>query len=153
MLNPASRRSGKSPRILLKRTRPADRRSAAAPSGELHRDLAARTDLRPTMAALADAARDAADAMRRGSIEGVAAAMDRTFDLRAGAMALEPTHVEMVAAARTAGGHANYTGSGGAVVVLCGDEPIERSVVAALGALPGCVVTTEPLSARSTRRV
>jgi glucuronokinase len=47
--------------------------------------------------------------------------MDETFDQRASVMALDPVHVEMIDVARAAGASANYTGSGGAVVVLAAD--------------------------------
>ena len=127
----------------------AHRPDAAGSSHRVHGDLGERTDAAATMAALAEAARDAAEAIHRGPIAALGAAMDRTFDLRAELLDLDPRHVEMVTAARQAGGHANYTGSGGAVVVGCADDRIERRVVAALADLDGCIVTPSPFEAAS----
>ncbi len=127
----------------------AHRARTAAPSHEVHDHLGRRTDAASTMAALSDAAHDAAAAIEEGSIERLGAAMDRTFDLRAELLDLDPHHVEMVTAARRSGGHANYTGSGGAVIVLCADGAVERRVVEALDDLDGCVVTPSPFEAAS----
>jgi hypothetical protein len=49
-------------------------------------------------------------------------------------MALDPRHVEMIRAARTAGAGANYAGSGGSIVCVCRDEAHRRNVLDALRA-------------------
>ncbi len=74
------------------------------------------------MALAADAARSAADAIARYDVEALGAAMDATFDQRTRVFTLDPRHVEMVGVARANGASANYTGSGGAVIVLAPDS-------------------------------
>ena len=103
---------------------------------------AASTD--PIIAGLAAAAHLAADAIDRGDLASLGVAMDQTFDLRSELLDLDARHVEMVEAVRRAGCHANYTGSGGAVIALCNDEASERAAVDALTALEGCTVRTDP---------
>ena len=70
----------------------------------------------------ATAARAAADAIDRGDALALGRAMDATFDERAMAFDLDPAHVEMIEVARDAGASANYTGSGGSIVVLAPDN-------------------------------
>lgn len=66
----------------------------------------------------AAAARRAVAAIEAADPVELGRAMDATFDIRASAMPLEATHVEMIEAARSHGAAANYAGSGGAVGVL-----------------------------------
>lgn len=87
------------------------------------------------MARAADAARDAADAIDCADLEALGEAMDATFDARAAAFPLDPAHVEMITVARSNGASANYTGSGGSIIVLASD----RRAAAALGEL-GCTI-------------
>ncbi len=69
---------------------------------------------------------------RCGDVVALGAAMDETFDQRASVMSLDPAHVEMIEVARDHGASANYTGSGGAVIVLAPDDRA-RTELAALG--------------------
>ena len=97
------------------------RATASAASGTVHGGLRSRADdedLVHAMTDLGQIARSAADAMRRRDLGDLSRAMDRTFDVRRSLIDLDPSHVEMIEAVRSAGGHANYTGSGGAVVAL-----------------------------------
>ena len=54
---------------------------------------------------------------------------------------LVPGHVEMIDAARSAGASANYTGSGGAVVVLSADATTEAAARQSLDEL-GCEIVS-----------
>jgi hypothetical protein len=47
-------------------------------------------------------------------------------------MALDSRHVEMIQIARRAGAGANYTGSGGAIIAICGNLPHRAAVAQAL---------------------
>jgi len=67
--------------------------------------------------------------------------MDATFDTRASIIDLVPDHVEMVEEARAQGAHANYTGSGGAIVALCPTSSIEAATRQSLKHL-GCTVVS-----------
>ena len=78
--------------------------------------------VRDAMRRAADAARRAGDAIEAGDVMALGAAMDETFDQRASVMSLDPAHVEMIDVARAHGASANYTGSGGAVIVLATDD-------------------------------
>ena len=81
--------------------------------------------------------RRATAALRAGDTAELGTAMDRSFDARQSVVALDPAHVEMIDAARAAGGAANYAGSGGAIVVLAADDETGRRARSALGRL-GC---------------
>jgi glucuronokinase len=118
-------------------------------SGIVHDALRRRHDagepaVRTAMAALGQAARDARDALLARDHEGFAAAVDRTFDLRASILSLDPRHVAMVSRARTAGAGANYTGSGGAIVGVCRDEAHRAEVLDALRAVRCSAVAAPP---------
>jgi glucuronokinase len=76
-------------------------------------------------------------AIESGDVDMLAAAIDATFDQRASVMPLDPAHVEMITVARAHDAAANYTGSGGAIIVLPRDGS-GAQVRAALAALPGC---------------
>lgn len=113
------------------------RRDAGMSSGEIHAELRARYDrcqphMREAMTDLAQAARRARAALTGGDREGFGRSVDRTFDLRRQLMPLDPGCVEMIQAARDAGAHANYTGSGGAIVAVCRDAGHRRRVAAAV---------------------
>jgi glucuronokinase len=102
------------------------RDDSAEHSGVVHSDLRERYDagdpnVRSAMAALACRARDAKDASLSADTAGLRAAVDASFDLRRTLTELDPRHVAMVEAARSAGAAANYTGSGGAVICVCND--------------------------------
>ena len=120
------------------------RPEAAGHSGQIHSSLHARhRDGEPlvheTMDALAQAARDARDALRGGDLERFCGCVDRTFDLRRRVVELDPLCVEMVEAARNCGASANYTGSGGAIVAACSDPDALDAVAVALDGI-GCGV-------------
>jgi glucuronokinase len=68
------------------------------------------------MARLASHARAARDALRARDHAAFARALDASFDERPALLELDPRHVAMVQAARSAGASANYAGSGGAIV-------------------------------------
>jgi glucuronokinase len=113
------------------------------PSGAVHGDLRRRFEagepgVREAMTALGECARSARDALVDGDGRAFAAHVDRTFDLRASILALDPADVAMVSRARSTGAAANYTGSGGAVVACCRDETHRDRVLAALDGLDGC---------------
>ena len=85
----------------------------------------------------AEAGRAAADAIDAADAGALGAAMDTTFDQRAAVFPLDPAHVEMVDVARSNGASANYTGSGGSIIVLAPDG----RAAAALGEL-GCAIVS-----------
>jgi len=119
--------------------------ATASHSGAVH----ARTDtstasFTAAMGDLARTAHDAAWAIDAHDADGLGAAMNATFDLRASCMALEPAHVAMVVAARRRGAAATYTGSGGAVTVLCSDDDAASDTAAALRRDLGCQVLPLP---------
>lgn len=58
----------------------------------------------------------AGDALKRGDHEEFSRLMDENYDLRASICDLSPTHVKMIAAARSCGVSAKFAGSGGAIV-------------------------------------
>ncbi len=121
------------------------RTEAAATSGDVHGELHARhrrgePRVHEAMAGLAAAATGARAALAEGDPQRFAGCVDLSFDLRAELLELDPRCVEMVAVARHAGAAANYTGSGGAIVAVCRDEPHARGVADALEAI-GCGVT------------
>ncbi len=109
------------------------RPDAATDSGRVHAAVDADEPVvRLAMSQAADAARAAATAIESGDVVGLGAAMDATFDQRASVMTLDPAHVEMIEMARASGASANYTGSGGAVIVLAPDDQA-RTELRALG--------------------
>jgi len=115
---------------------------AAAPSGRTHAGLRERARRDPASVAdgmqrLAACARAARDAVVAGDAPAFAIAMDRSFDVRAQLVAHAPAHLAMIAAVREAGGAANSTGSGGAVVGAPADPAARATALARLRAL-GC---------------
>lgn len=122
------------------------RTDLAEPSGLPHADLRARytagdQQVRACLEQLTPLTFAARDALTAGDREAFARAVDRTFDLRAQLMPLDPRHVALVECARGADAAANYTGSGGAVVAVCTDEAHRRRVLDAL-ASAGCSTLT-----------
>jgi hypothetical protein len=115
---------------------------AAAPSGRTHAELRARAardpaGVRAGMARLAGHARAARAALVAGDHRAFAAAVDASFDARAALVDHAPAHLAMIAAVRDAGGAANSTGSGGAVVGVVPDPERRGDVLAQLEDL-GC---------------
>jgi glucuronokinase len=120
------------------------REEAAAVSGDVHEELRQRHRrgdrlVSETMAELGATAREAHDALVAGELERFGRCVDRTFDLRRQMLELDPRCVEMVELARASGASANYTGSGGAIVAVCWDEPHADAVAGSLVAT-GCKV-------------
>lgn len=76
-------------------------------------------------------AREGRDLLRAGRGDHIGPLMDRNYDIRSSIMALNARHVAMVEAARRAGAHAKFAGSGGAIVGTCGAGHME-SVISAL---------------------
>lgn len=114
------------------------RPDAGGHSGEIHASLRQRhrngePALHETMGLLADAARDARTALVDRDLGRFAGCLDRTFELRARIVDLDPRCVEMVELARRHGASANYTGSGGAVVAVSdrGLEAVEHALAEA----------------------
>lgn len=124
------------------------RAEAAGHSGDVHSDLRARhqrgeESVRRTMASLADAAREARDALLAADHARFGTCIDRTFDLRRELLPLDHLCVEMIEAARARGAAANYTGSGGAIVAVCRDRSHAGEVAGALAGV-GCGITQYP---------
>src|SRR5258708_39835278 len=95
------------------------------------------------MAELADAAREARDALADREPERFARSVDATFDVRERILELDPSCVEMILAARGAGAAANYTGSGGAIVAVCPDYAPAGHIHVSLRR-PGCAHSQYP---------
>jgi len=128
----------------------AHRQTTAEPSGTVHAGLAQRAPSTDAiMVALAAAARSAAAAIDVDDHASLGTAMDRTFELRAELLELDPRHVAMVEAVHQAGGHANYTGSGGAVIAFCPDAVSHDAAIRALEALPGVELALTPFETPS----
>jgi glucuronokinase len=95
--------------------------AAAEPSTVVHGPLQARGGEPRVVAAMADLAghaRAGASALAAGDVAALGAAMDASFEARASILDLTPAHVALVDVARAAGCHANYAGSGGAIVAV-----------------------------------
>jgi glucuronokinase len=124
----------------------------AESSGIVHTDLRARWTsgeriVREMMKELAALAHEAGRAVTASDRKTFARCVDRSFDLRAQLLELEPRHVAMVTVARAAGAAANYSGSGGAVVAVCDGQPHRERVLAAL-CEHGCRVLAPEFSPR-----
>ena len=92
------------------------------------------------MARSARQARSAAAAIDDGDRDALARAMDATYDLRAGVMDLDPRHTAMIRVARACGASANFTGSGGAIVVSAPTTAVDGETRAALSDQLGCAL-------------
>lgn len=118
------------------------RPGASAPSGATHGPLKERfdrgdPDVRRAMTSLADQAREATAALRRGDPGALGAAMDNSFDIRRAVVPLDAAHVEMIECARASGASANFSGSGGSITVLVADHSAGAAVRSALADI-GC---------------
>ncbi len=105
----------------------------AATSGPLHDSLRQRFDagepaVTSALDELAGCAREARRALLAGDHAAFADCVDGSFDARRRMLPLDSHHVAMIETARSHGACANYTGSGGAVVAVCGDEDHRRTV-------------------------
>lgn len=123
------------PGVLLVAFRP----ETATASGAVHGSVdPSDREFASAMQTLARHAHHAARAIEVGDAEALGRAMSATFDVRASVMELDPRHVEMVEVARRHGAAANYTGSGGAVVVLTASAGAMARVREALHGELGC---------------
>lgn len=112
-------------------------------SGRTHQSVAerhARGDLEvvQTMAEIAELAHAARRALLARDREALGALMSRNFDLRRRIYSLDPRHTALVECAREHGACANYTGSGGAIVALAGENDAGDALETALSTL-GCL--------------
>lgn len=122
--------------------------AAAQPSHDAHRAVRDRfragdeavTAAMGEIAALATAAREALEAGEHGRLGEL---MDRNLELRASVFELDPRHLAMVEAARAAGAHCNYAGSGGALVLL--PDPVRADALAGGLEKLGCAVVAPTL--------
>jgi glucuronokinase len=115
---------------------------AAATSGPVHHSLRRRfeggdPEIAAGLQALAGCARNAQRALVAGDRSAFARCVDGSFDARLQMLQLDQRHTAMIWAARRRGASANYTGSGGAIVAVCGDERHRDEVRAELRAA-GC---------------
>lgn len=123
------------PGVLLVAYRP----ETATASGAVHGSVdASDHEFASAMQTLGRQAHRAAHAIEVGDAEALGRAMSATFDVRASVMDLDPRHVEMIEVARRHGAAANYTGSGGAVVVLTASAGAMTPVREALHGELGC---------------
>jgi glucuronokinase len=113
---------------------------AGAASGLVHAGLRRRFEagepgVLRAMAELAEQAALAREAILAGDAEALGRSMDASFEARRSIVGLDPRHVRLINLARARGCAANYTGSGGAISVLCRDEShaseVQRAFVAA----------------------
>jgi glucuronokinase len=116
------------------------RSASSGASGAVHAPLRDRWDrgepaVREAMQRLALHAHAARDALQAGDHRALRDAVDGSFDVRRAILALDPLHVEMIDAARSAGAAANYTGSGGAIVAVCDDAAHQARISAGLAAI------------------
>ncbi|MFN3258814.1 MAG: mevalonate kinase [Ilumatobacter sp.] len=118
---------------------------AAGESGVTHRALRSEHDgdggrTRRLMAEIAEQGRAAALAIERHDAIALGAAMDTTLDLRQSMMVLDPRLLAVSDAARGLGGHANWSGSGGAVTVLAPNDTVATSIRASVAELGGRII-------------
>ena len=97
--------------------------AASETSDTVHRSLRRRFDagdqhVITSMAGLAEQARRAAQAVERADLPRLAAAINRTFEIRALMVDIDPTTLRLAEIGRRAGAAMNTAGSGGSVVGL-----------------------------------
>ena len=95
--------------------------SGATHHAVLDRFAAGDREVTDAMAEIAALARAARTALLEHDRKALGALMARNFDLRRRIYPLDPRHVRLIETAREHGLAANYTGSGGAIVVLAHD--------------------------------
>lgn len=111
-------------------------------SGRAHQTVAERhargdREVVETIAEIASLAHAARRALAERDHAALGALMSRTFDLRRRIYTFDPRHTALVECAREHGLHANYTGSGGAIIAVAGPASDARGAADALGRL-GC---------------
>lgn len=124
------------------------RAGASGGSGVVHTDLRDRFEsgehaVIEGMRRLRGVAHEARAALQHGDHAAFTRCLDVSFDARRSMMSLDPRHVEMVELARRFGAGANYTGSGGAVVLACRDERQRAEALAALRSTATSVLAIE----------
>ena len=92
-------------------------------SDTVHRSLRRRFDagdvhVRTSMTGLADQARSAAAAIERGDLRALAATINRTFEIRALMVDIDPVTLALAEVGRRSGAAVNTAGSGGSVIGL-----------------------------------
>ena len=122
--------------------------SAAQPSGVVHGTLRSDYDAdigttRSTMAAIAQQGRLAASAITNDDGAALGEAMDRTLALRAELMELNEEMLAIASTIRRLEGHANWTGSGGALSVLATSPEHSGAIAAVLGDEHGCQIIAD----------
>jgi galactokinase/mevalonate kinase-like predicted kinase len=110
---------------------------ASESSSRPHGDLRGRyergdPDVVQAMDEIAGLARLGRDCLLSGDHDGLRRALDRNFDARRRLYPLDPRHIRMIEAARSAGASANYAGSGGAITAIPGEgdglEPVRSAL-------------------------
>jgi len=86
-----------------------------------------------TMAEIAALADEARALMEAGGYEGLAAVINRNFDLRARIFPIRPEDMKMIQSARATGASAKFCGSGGAIVGSYRDEAMLERLRDAMG--------------------
>lgn len=119
--------------------------SGAEPSGVVHGSLRTRYDddvgtTRATMAAIAEQGHIAATAIGNRDVAALGTAIDRTLELRAQLMPLDEELLAVASTVRELGGHANWTGSGGAIAVLVASPEHRTETEAVLRREHGCQI-------------
>jgi len=102
------------------------RAEAAEPSARPHADLRRRfeagdPDVRSAIDEIADLATRGRGCLLEGDHAMLRELVDRNLEARRRLHELDPRHIRMVAAARSAGAVANYAGSGGAITAIPAD--------------------------------
>lgn len=113
-------------------------------SGIYHNNLRERwlqgdQDVIRAMDRFARIAEQGKEALEKGDHARFGELMDENFDLRAGLVRLNPDNIRMVETARRLGASAKYAGSGGAVIGVCPDRDLLKSLEKEFAKL-GCVV-------------
>ncbi|MCA9265139.1 MAG: hypothetical protein KDA60_14865 [Planctomycetales bacterium] len=96
-------------------------------------------DVRRAMIDFANYAAEARDAILAGDHATLASLIDQNFDRRKSICSLDPGHVQMIEAARSAGASAKFAGSGGAIIGTYRDEAIFARLQQTLGSIRCCV--------------
>ncbi len=114
------------------------------PTEVLHNNLRSRYEQRDVrvvtaMAAFADIAQQARDALVGHRPELLSDLVDRNFNLRQTICQLPRGHVQMVLTARRVGASAKFAGSGGAIIGVCASDEMFEDLRRELGGI-GCQV-------------
>jgi len=121
------------------------RTDAAEISDRVHRSLRDDHDddvgdTRDLLDAIAAAGREAAEAIDRSDVDALGVAVDRTLALRSELVELHPAMIAVARTIRDHGGHANWTGSGGAVIAVLGPAVDTDALIHALRVIHRCEI-------------